>query len=160
MAIDDINNGDRKPYQDLKWVAVDILNRYRLRPKWHDEYIHLEDACRSLLLEISVWTAPEIETTTLNRLLEEAVAATHILRNAMEAHLTQRRQQTKVNMIFKAVGSKATAQEAGTRDEQTEQLVYRDSRPLHQLSFHCRKRSRFRCFVEYVRMIRMVLERS
>jgi hypothetical protein len=160
LAVDDVHNGDKHPYQDLKWVAAGILNRHRLRPRWHDEYIHLEDACRSLFVRDLRLGGSRDRDTDIEALLEEATAAAHILREAMEAHLTQPRQQSRVNMIIKVVGSKATKQETRAHDEQIDFFIYGILHLLYQLSFHCRKRSRFRCFVEYVRMIRMVLERS
>jgi hypothetical protein len=161
LAIDDMNNGHRQPYQDLIFEATGILSRHRSRPKWHDEYVYLEDACRSLFARDLRLSSSRDRDADIEALLEEAAAATHILRSAIEVHLPQRRQQSKVSVILqKTVGSKAPTQETGTHDEQTDRFLYGVLDLLYQLSFHCRKRSRVKCFLEYVRVIRIVLERS
>jgi hypothetical protein len=156
LTMDTAGGAEHHPHLEL-W-SLEVIQRQRTRPKWHNEYLHLEDACWAVF-------ASDLRTrgsSNINALLEEAITATSLLRNSLEAHLPQKQQpQSKVNKVLKrAVSGFANGvPDASQGEEHIEYMHYGILDLLYRLSFRCRKRSRIKCFAEYVRIIKIILER-
>ena len=157
LAMDEAGGG-AEPHPQLQLWSLEVVQRQRTRPLWHDEYLHLEDACWAVFSgDIRIRGSSNI-----NALLEEATSATFLLSNSLEAYLPQRQQQqSKVNKVMKRAvrGFANEVQTTGQSEKQIKYLYYGILDLLYRLSFRSRKRSRVKCFTEYVRIIRIVLER-
>jgi hypothetical protein len=138
--------------------GLEILHRQRLRPRWHDEYQHLEDTCWSIFAgDIHGLRGRGRDVDTI---LEETNAAMQLLQDSMKALPTplaqSQRTARKLRHVVQ-VAKKATDEEYY---DENDNLRYGILDLLHQLSFRTRKRSRVRCFAEYVHLLRMILEQS
>lgn len=76
-------------YIDARKLGREAVSRQRLRPKWHDEYMRLEDICftiyaRAVGIEVTPATAAE-----LTELMNEEQLAIHEIRDSMEDQLTE-----------------------------------------------------------------------
>jgi len=81
----------------------------------------------------------------------------------MESHLArQRRSRGKLHRFVKSMVGNLTnlVAQRGPYEEHAEYLHYGILDLLYQLSFRLRRRARQQCFLDYVKVIRMVLERS
>ena len=147
-----------EPDAQLQSRALEIHQSQRIRPKWHDEYMQLEDACWSAFAgDIRIRGSSNVDA-----ILQETIASTQLLRDSLEAHLPRRPpSQSKMNKVMKrAVNNLANGgSETAPNQEQVDYLHYGILDLLYQISFRCRKRSRVECFTEYVQLIRLILER-
>jgi hypothetical protein len=151
-------SGASGQYQDLRPGLVQLLKRQRDRPKWHEEFVRLEDACSGVF-------AGEIRfhgTYDISALVDEAIAATIVLEESMEFHCQGRRQGPGVtDRVRKVMGIATEAvSDSGAYEEHGEYLRYGILDLLSLLLVRTRKRSRVDCFQGVLRIVRMVLERS
>jgi hypothetical protein len=148
-------------YHEIMPAVASIIKRQRSRPKWHEEYTQLEDACWSVFASDIRMRRPDYDTD-IEAFIEEARLATFLLRESLEAHLGRPQKERKVKKLFRQAMGRATEllQDAGPPEEHYEYLIFAILDLLYQLSFRIRKRSRHLCFIDFVKMIRMVLERS
>jgi hypothetical protein len=147
---------EAEEYSDLKSVGIQILRRQRSRPKWHDEYMHLEDTCWSIFVSDIHGCCTDIDV-----LLDETNAVTHLLRDSMRAHPIQSSQtQNKAQKLRHVVQTARNLGNVAQNDvyDEDDYLRYGILDLFYQLSFRTRKRSRVKCFTEHVKLLRMVLE--
>jgi hypothetical protein len=143
----------------LQARSLEIHQSQRIRPKWHDEYMQLEDACSSVF-------ASDIRirgSNNVDAILQETTALTQLLRDSLESYLPRpQKGQSKFNKVMKrAVNTLAHASsDAASNLHRLEYLHYGLVDLLYQLSFRCRKRARVEYFTECVQVIRLILERS
>ena len=150
-------------YQDLRPALLQILKRQRDRPKWHDEYMQLEDACWCVFASDIRLRAAHDHDIDIATLVEETATTTYLLRDSMEARLdTNRRKSGRFQEYLRHAVGKATqlVSDSGPYEEHGEYLQYGILDLLTQLSIRIRKRSRRKCFEDFLRVVRMVLERS
>jgi hypothetical protein len=137
-------------YQALRSRTLEAFKRQMLRLKWHEEYLLLEDACWSIFGgDVRGHSSKD---TDIQILQAEALAATGILRESIETHVSPQRQESR---RIKFMRNSKSAQDV--YDEFTD-LHYGILDLLYQLSFRMRKRSRAKCFLENVKLIRYILE--
>jgi hypothetical protein len=148
-------------YQEIRPAIATIVKRQRSRPKWHEEYTQLEDACWSVFASDIRMRGPARDTN-IEAFVEEARLTTFLLRESLEAHLNDCRKPGKVNQVLRQSFGKATQllMGAGPPEEHSEYLLFGVLDLLYQLSFRIRKRSRRPCFIDFLKVVRKVLERS
>jgi hypothetical protein len=138
-------------HQALGSTSLEAYKRQVSRPKWHDEYVHLEDNCWSIFGgDVRTHSSRD---TDIQILQAEALAATGILRESIETHVSLQRPEPRKYKLSR--NSKSTQD---MHDEFTD-LHYGLLDLLYLLSFRMRKRSRHKCFLENVKLIRFILER-
>ena len=147
---------------EAKQNVRDIAKRQRSRPKWHDEYMRLEDISfamyvRSLGLEVKL----PITKTESEAANDDELSAALVLRDSMEDTLIEEPKKM-YNFLRKLnTGLGRVSQvlfECGSYEENAEYFKYGVLDLMYQLSYriHARKE----CFPEFVGIIKVVLERS
>jgi hypothetical protein len=159
IGVDAAIAGISHSFQNIRPAVVDLIKRQRSRPKWHDEFIQLEDACWTVFAsDIQV---ERLEDRDVIVLIEEAKLTIHILRASLD-DLQQRRQPSRVKNFVRNTVGRVTheLQDSGPYEEHGEYLGYGILDLLYQLSFRIRKRARRKCFDEFVQIIRGLLEQA
>jgi hypothetical protein len=140
---------------------VPVIKLQRSRPKWHDEYMVLEDICWSVFAG-NIRARDFRDDDAITALVDEAIETTNLLRDTMEIHLPEPRKKTTVRNVFRR--SAATALHIDTDsapfEEKSEYLRYGILDLMYQLSFRIRSRSQRKCLPEFFKVVRLVLERS
>lgn len=155
--------GLARSFHNIRPMAFEMMQLQRSRPRWHDEFEHLEDICWSIFagdIRIRTTEDPDEYVSTL---VEEATDLTSILLETMEYHLPQSSQRSNKlkNFALQAKGRATEAMmNAGPYEENTEYFRYGVLDLIYQLSFRIRTRARQQCFPEFVKVIGIVLERS
>ena len=160
IGLDGALAGASHSFHNVREPLLAIIKRRRSRPRWHDEYIELEDACSSIFAgDIKVRGG---ERGYVSILVEEAIEVTRTLHDSLEAHLQHHSQTNKVKTFFRhSFGFLShELQESGPYEEHGDYLEYGILDLLYQLSFRIRKRARKYCFGYTVKAIRNVLEKS
>ena len=150
-----------RAFHEIRHTALEIMKRQRSRPKWHREYLYLEDLCWSVFA--SDICIPAMKDKDDSIFVDESVEATHFLLESMETHLPEsQRKSTRVRNLWRKV--KGTADNAvtgaGTFEENGDYFAYGVLDLLYQLTFRIRPEARPKCFPQFVQIIRLVLERS
>jgi hypothetical protein len=150
--------GVGQQYQELRPALAEIIKRQRSRPNWHDEYIGLEDALQAVVR--ADFRSRNGDTSA--DILEEANSATSLLRSSIEALLMYGTKPSRLQTFFRhAVGLLTSQlQESGAYEEHSNYLDYGALDLIYQLSFRLRKSPRRSCFKQFLKVVRMVLERS
>ena len=147
---------------DAKRNVRDIAKRQRSRPKWHDEYMRLEDISftmyvRSLRLEVQLPTM----NTEIEEASEAELSATLMLRDSMEDALVEEPKKMYKFLQKLQTGLGRTSQvllDCGSYEENAEYFRYGVLDLMYQLSY--RIQAREQCLPEFVGIIKLVLERS
>lgn len=149
-------------YHNIRPALMEILKRKRSRPRWHEEYTDLEDSCWIVLAsEVQARSAGDRELD-IQAILGEAKTVTCLLEDIIDLRLvkTQKGGQLK-KVVGKAFGmASELLQDSGPYEEHPEYLPYGILDLIYQLCFRIRNRSRPECFGKFLKVIRMVLERS
>jgi hypothetical protein len=148
-------------YTDTKHKALEIAKRNRLRPRWHDEFIQLEDACWTVIAgDIRIHESGDFEND-IAAIVDEEMMVTHLLRDGIETHLDDHQTQpSKFSSLVRHTLGRSThyLQQAGPYEEHDEYFCYGILDLIYQLSFRIRKRSRRRCFSEFLKVALRILE--
>jgi hypothetical protein len=155
--------GISRSFYSMRPVVAEMVKRQRSRPKWHDEYLALEDICWSIFSGNIRVRHSQDHGDGIQDLVEETYETTCQLRESMEAHLPgPMPPPSKVAKIVRKAAGAAThaVLASGPFEENAEYLRYGILDLVYQLSFRIRHRSRPKCFAEFLMVIRIVLERS
>jgi hypothetical protein len=159
IGVDGALAGFGSQYQEIRPAVAKIIKRQRSRPKWHEEYTQLEDACWTVFASDirmrGLQSDVDIET-----LIDEARLTTSVLCDSFEAYHIPK--QSKLNAFIRQTKGRATEllQESGPFEEHSEYMRYGILDLLYQLSFRIRKRARRACFIDILKVIRRILEQS
>jgi len=163
IALDAAIAGVGGAYHSVRPALMEILKRKRSRPRWHEEYTDLEDACWIVLAsEVQARSAGDRDLD-IQAVLEEAKTVTCLLQDIIDLHLGkgQRLGGPLRKVVGKAIGmATELLQESGPYEQHPEYLPYGVLDLIYQLCFRIRNRSRPECFCKFLKVIRMVLERS
>jgi hypothetical protein len=150
-----------RSYHNIRPAVVEMMRRQRSRPRWHDEYVELEDVCWSVFAgDIRV---RDESAEHISELMEEAHDAACLLREIMEIHLPAPQQSSRGVMGFvRNAGGRASQvlTASGPYDEHPYYLQYGILDLIYQMTIRIRSKSRKNCFAEFVKVVRIVLERS
>jgi hypothetical protein len=151
-----------RSYHNIRPAVVQMMQRQRSRPRWHDVYVELEDVCWSLFAgDIRVRNDEQAEH--ISELMEETHDAACLLREIMERHLPASQQSSRGVMGFvRNAGGRASQvfTASGPHDEHPYYLQYGILDLIYQMTIRIRSKSRKNCFAEFVKVVRIVLERS
>ena len=147
---------------DAKRNVRDIAKRQRSRPKWHDEYMRLEDTSFAMYVRS---LGLEVKLPTMNTEIEEAdddeLKGALLLRDSMEDTLIEEPKKLYTFLRKFNTGLGRVSQvlfECGSYEENAEYFRYGVLDLMYQLSY--RIRAREQCFPEFVGIVKLVLERS
>jgi len=148
-------------WHEIRPGLMEILKLQRSQPKWHDEYILLEDACRSIFSS-DLHSRGATDEADIRTLTIEAESAIFLLRDSLEHHIQSQRDRKKGHAFARhAIGlTTKLISEAGPYEEHSDYMQYGILDLLSQLSISIRNRSRRDCFREILSIIKMVLEQS
>lgn len=161
LGIDVALAGFGSQYHEIRPRVAEIIKRQRSRPPWHEVYMQLEDACWSVF-------ASDIRMCSMDRDInidhfkDEACLMTFLLKDCLETQLKQSRKTSKVRTFLRHSMGHATdlIQGSGPFEEHGQYLSFGILDLLYQLSSRIRKRAREKCFPDFLKIIRMVLEHS
>ena len=151
-----------RSYHNIRPAVVEMMKRQRSRPRWHDEYIELDDVCWSVFAG-DIRLRSEEPPEHISELIEEAHDAACLLREIIENHLPASQQPPRRVIGFMRNATERTAQlltASGPYDEHPYYLQYGILDLIYQMSIRIRSKSRKTCFAEFVKVVRIVLERS
>lgn len=150
-------SGDQ--FQSIRSQVLEPTQRQKLRPPWHDEYIHLEDVCYAIFAS-DLRMDGERGEHLLAVHLEDVPSVAAILGKTMEAYLSPNRPDAgKLQRLVRNTFGRQLAD--GGQDEGNEDcLSYGVLDLAYELSFRIRHRSRSRYLVELTRIVKISLERS
>jgi hypothetical protein len=161
LLMDGALSGYGGQYVEAKKITRDVARRQRSRPKWHDEYMRLEDICFTIYARgVGVEAEPSI-SDALAELLGEERETSLELRDSMEDQLIMEpgRGYTISEGWQRLVGkTTALTMESGPYEENAEYFKYGLLDLMYELSY--RVRNRVACFEEFVGVVKLVLERS
>jgi hypothetical protein len=161
LLVDGVANGYGGQYVEAKKLGIEAMTRQRLRPKWHDEFMRLEDDCFGIYARgLGIQLAPATDAL-FEDLEKDELAATFELRNGLEDRLVDDHKRGKSYNIIKLGANlvgKATevAQDAGPYEQHLEYFHYGILDLAYQLTF--RVRNRKNCFKVFVRIVRLIFE--
>jgi hypothetical protein len=147
-------------YHELRPRILEMIQRQRQRPKWHKEYVELEDACWSVFASDIRMRSVDPTSNNDDRFVEEAEFVVSLLRSSLEVYLSQNPEQRRTPNILRQFVGQATdiLQDAGPFEEHPDYFLFGILDLLYQLSFRIRKHGRKQCFVDYMKIIRLTLE--
>jgi hypothetical protein len=155
--------GLARSFHNIRPTVMEIIKRKRTRGKWHDTFLELEDACWMVVCgDIQSLSPAGSRDSGIDAVLEEASIATDLLMDNMTFHSSRPRKSGLVTRLVKraAIRTSEAVQESGPAEEHEEYLRYGILDLVYQLSFRIRQRSREECFKTFLKIVRMVLERS
>jgi hypothetical protein len=161
LVMDGALSGYGGQYIEAKKIARDIARRQRTRPKWHDEYMRLEDICFTIYTRGVGVEAEEVAANVIAELQSEEKEASLELRDSLEDQLIVEpgRGYTISGGWQRFVGkTTALTMESGPYEENAEYFKYGILDLMYELSY--RVRNRVACFEEFVGVVKLVLERS
>lgn len=150
----------------IRPALTEILKRQRLRPKWHEIYLDLEDACWDLFLgdipaQIDDGAHYERKIPTSS----DVVAVSYLLRDSMDTDLNQKTPQKNaikslIRHAFQGNMHIGRADSGPHEENDDDYFCYGILDLLSQLTFRLRKRMRPTMFVECLKMVRAILGRK
>ena len=155
--------GLARSFHNIRPTVMEIIKRKRSRGKWHDTFLDLEDACWMVVCgDIQSLSPAGSRDSDIDAVMEEASIATDLLMDNMTFHSTRPHKSGLVMRFVKraAIRTSEAVQESGPAEEHEEYLRYGILDLVYQLSFRIRQRSRGECFKTFLKIVRMVLERS
>jgi hypothetical protein len=161
MAMDGALAGFGNQYHELRPRLAEIIKRKRIRPSWHGEFMSLEDACWSVFAS-DIHMRSHERDIIIERFIEEACLTTFSLKESLKNYLKSNVKQSKISNLLRQSFGRTTdlLQEAGPYEEHSQYFLLGLLDLLYQLSFRIRKRAREYCFVDFLKMVRMILEQS
>lgn len=163
LGVDAALNAYGNQFVDAKQNVRDIAKYQRSRPKWHDEFMRLEDTCfcmyaRKIGLDAGQTNLIAEDNTEISTEEQNAVL---ILRDSLEDVLIvePKRMYTFMEAFQRGWGKASQiAFASGSYEENGEYFKYGVLDLMYQLSY--RLQARKICFPEFIGVIKLILERS
>ena len=161
LALDGGLAGFSGNYGDVRPKVAAILKRQRFRAKWHEDYMGLEDACWTVAAADIRFRQKEEEDSDISQVLAETEAAASLLYDSLDFHLYKSQPSKGLSVLRRGIGQITDLlHDAGPYEEHSQYMQYGILDLAYQFSFRIRHRSRPFCFQQFVKLVRMVLERS